>query len=149
MPLFHHMTKGPIKGFWGSVSSICRVPDCLFESVWISFCRFKNQTCLIFFTTVTNPLLPLPTNFPVSDFMKPQTEIYTILCYLRLPKSVNARSALVLFPGGLDLVPDSSTTPMRKKKMKIGHCCLKKSVISLRKSHTSLKGTNRELSEEV
>ena len=89
MPLFHHTTKD----FCGSVSSKCRVPDCLFESVLICCGRFKNQTCLIFFTTVTDPHSPLPTNIPVSDFPRPpQTEIYTILACLKLPGTLNARS---------------------------------------------------------
>ena len=76
----------PIKSFWGSVSSKCRVPDCLLESVLICCGRCKNQTCLIFSTTVTDPHSPLPTNIPVSDFLRPpQTEIYTILGCLKLP----------------------------------------------------------------
>ena len=72
----------------------------LFGSVVV--CQF--QTCLIFATTVTDPRSPLATNFPVSGFMRPpETQVYTILCCLRHPVTLNPRT---LVPGGLHLVPD-------------------------------------------
>ena len=135
MPLFHHRSKAPDKGFGGgSVSKKCRVPDSLHESVWICWGRFKNQTCLIFFTTVTDPHSPLPTNIPVSYFLRPpQTQIYTILGCLGLSGTVNARST-VLIPGCRDLVPDTSATHHAKSKTEISYCSLRRSVISPRKS---------------
>ena len=39
-----------------------KLSDIRIESVWICCGRYKYQTCLIFFTTVADPLLPLPTN---------------------------------------------------------------------------------------
>ena len=60
----------------------------------------KNQTFLIFFTNVTNPLLPLPTNFPVSDFLRPpETHIDTILCFLRCPGTFKPRTLSPRRPG--------------------------------------------------
>ena len=108
----------------------------LFGSVGVCL---KIKHVLIFFTTVTDPLSPLPTYIPVSDFLSPpQTEIYTILCYLRLPGTLNARFlGLLMFsfsPRRSGLNPRFIPDPPCKRKTKIGHCCLRKSVISSRKS---------------
>ena len=47
----------------------------LFESVWICCGLYKYQTDLISYTTVaivlTDPILPLSTNSPVSGFLRP------------------------------------------------------------------------------
>ena len=61
MPLFHHKIKATDLGF---LVNGFRVLETLFESVWIRGGLYKYQTCLIFFTTVTDPLSPLPTNTP-------------------------------------------------------------------------------------
>ena len=68
----------PIKGLWGgSCPKKCRVLDNMFESVWICCGLYKYQTCLIFLTAVTNPLSPLPTNSPVSAFLRPPGPTFT------------------------------------------------------------------------
>ena len=70
----HH--QGSQLRVFGDVSKNCRVQ--------------KYQTCLIIATTVTDPLLSLPTNFPVSGFpWTPQTQINTIVCCLRHPATLN------------------------------------------------------------
>ena len=63
------------------------------QSVWILCGQYKNQTCLILVTTVTDPLSPLPTNSPVSGFLRPpQTPIYITLCCLRGPATLKPRN---------------------------------------------------------
>ena len=69
-----------------------RVLESLFETVWIYCGEYEYQTCL-FFTTVTDPLLPLPPNSPVSFFRRPpQTQICTILCCLRRPATLKPKT---------------------------------------------------------
>ena len=108
----------PIKGFGDSES--WRVCLKLFGSVVVCM---NIKTCLIFFTTITDPLSPLPTNSLVSGFLRhPQTQMYTILRCRRRPATLKPKT---LCPRKLGLSP----RPPRK----IGHCCLKKSVISPRR----------------
>ena len=113
---------------------MCRVPDSLLESVWICWGWYKNQTCLIFFTTVTNPLVPPPTNIPVSDFLRhSQTQNYTIIGRLRLPGTVDSRSAL-FSPIRSGLNPRSIPDPPCKRKNKNRPLLSEEIVISPRKS---------------
>ena len=110
----------PIKGFWGSDS----------ESVWIYCGLYKYQTCLIFFTTVMDPLSPLPTNSPVSGFLTPQTQIYTILCCLRHSAILKPRTLSPERPG-------FSLRPQQKSPSAVlGNLLLVPG--GLRKPHTSL-----------
>ena len=107
----------PIKGFGDRIQS----PG---QSVWICSGLYKYLTCLIFFTTVTNPLSPLPTNSPVSGFLRPpQTHIDTIRGCLRHPATLKLR---ILSPRR------PSQTPT-----KVGHCCLRKSIIRPRRPEES------------
>ena len=96
-----------IKGFWGSVSK---------NIVWVSCGGYK----MIFATIVTNPLSPLPTNSPVAGFLgPPETKIYTILCCLRRPATLNPRTLSLrpqqnrplLSSGNLLLVPGGPRKP--------------------------------------
>ena len=81
-PLFHHKTKAPDKGFLGIKF---KVPDSLLS---------------LFFTAVTTPISPLPTNSPISGFLRPpQTRIYTILCCLRRPATLKPRTLSPRRPG--------------------------------------------------
>ena len=102
--------------------------DSQLESVWVCCGRYKYQTCLTFVMTVTDPLSPLPTNIPVSGFLRPpQIQIYTILCCLRHPAYLNPRNLYprpqqkspitvsvyqLLVPGGLRK-PQTSLRPSR------------------------------------
>ena len=84
------MKKNSVAWFWGIGFGVL---GSLFESVWICSGRYKSQTCLVFFTTVTDPLSPLPTNSQVSAFLRhPQTQIYTILCCLSRPATPKLRA---------------------------------------------------------
>ena len=128
MPLFYHTcstTKLLIKRVFGDLFpknvESWRVGLSLFGSVVVGI----NIKCLIFAMAVTDPPSLLPTNFPASGFLRPhETQIYTILCYLRYPTTLNLRT----------LSP----------RTKIAHYYLCKSVISpggLRKPQTSLRNS--------
>ena len=119
-----------------------RVLESLFESLWICCGLYKYQTWLIFFTTVTDPLSPLPTTSQVSGFLRPhQTQIYTILCCLSHPVTLKPRTLIPwrpeLSPRHRQKLPIDVSGGLRKPETSLGPSLYIPNRIGLETDHKS------------